>query len=120
MGIQTAPAASLLCAALIRGEPLPPELAGIDPADFAPRVRLAPLLRLGAGERVDALILGMAAVALDPMPFDPVRLGRVEQRLPQLGILDRLPVRRAPAVLAPAVDPLGDPVADIDCCRWSG
>jgi D-arginine dehydrogenase len=37
MGIQTAPAASLLCATLIRGEPLPPELAGIDPADFAPR-----------------------------------------------------------------------------------
>ncbi len=37
MGIQTAPAASLLCAALIRREPLPAELAGIDPADFAPR-----------------------------------------------------------------------------------
>ncbi len=36
MGIQTAPAASLLCATLIRGEPLPEELAGIDPADFAP------------------------------------------------------------------------------------
>lgn len=37
MGIQTAPAASLLCAALIRGEALPQELAGIDPADFRPR-----------------------------------------------------------------------------------
>jgi D-arginine dehydrogenase len=37
MGIQTAPAASLLCASLVRGEPVPPELAGIDPADFAPR-----------------------------------------------------------------------------------
>lgn len=37
MGIQTAPAASLLCAALIRGEALPEELAGIDPADFAVR-----------------------------------------------------------------------------------
>jgi D-arginine dehydrogenase len=37
MGIQTAPAASLLCAHLIRGEPLPEELAGIDPADFQPR-----------------------------------------------------------------------------------
>lgn len=36
MGIQTAPAASLLCASLIRGEALPPELAGIDPADFEP------------------------------------------------------------------------------------
>jgi D-arginine dehydrogenase len=37
MGIQTAPAASLLCAALIRGEALPDELTGIDPSDFAPR-----------------------------------------------------------------------------------
>ena len=37
MGIQTAPAASLLCATLIRGEELPEELAGVDPAAFAPR-----------------------------------------------------------------------------------
>jgi len=37
MGIQTAPAASLLCAALIRGEAMPEELAGIDAAYFAPR-----------------------------------------------------------------------------------
>jgi D-arginine dehydrogenase len=35
MGIQTAPAASLLCAALILGEK--PALDGIDPAHFAPR-----------------------------------------------------------------------------------
>lgn len=35
MGIQTAPAASLLCASLICGDSLPPELDGIDPADFA-------------------------------------------------------------------------------------
>ena len=37
MGIQTAPAASLLCAALIRGEALPEELGGISAGDFAPR-----------------------------------------------------------------------------------
>ena len=37
MGIQTAPAASLLCAVLIAGESLPDELDGIDPQDFAPR-----------------------------------------------------------------------------------
>ena len=35
MGIQTAPAASLLCASLILGETAP-ALAGIDPAAFAP------------------------------------------------------------------------------------
>jgi len=40
MGIQTAPAASLLCATLIRGEALPEALARIDPADFSP-ARLA-------------------------------------------------------------------------------
>jgi D-arginine dehydrogenase len=37
MGIQTAPAASLLCASLIRGDDLPAELAGVTAADFAPR-----------------------------------------------------------------------------------
>ncbi len=37
MGIQTAPAASLLCAALIRRERLPEGLTGIDPTEFRPR-----------------------------------------------------------------------------------
>ncbi len=37
MGIQTAPAASLLCASLVKDKPLPSELSGIDPADFALR-----------------------------------------------------------------------------------
>ena len=36
MGIQTAPAASMLCAALIRGEELPGELAGLSADDFVP------------------------------------------------------------------------------------
>ena len=47
------------------------------------------------------------------MPIDPVRRGRVDQLLPQLGVLDRLPVRRLPAVRAPFVDPARDPVAEI-------
>ena len=37
MGIQTAPAASLLSASLIRGDELPGELAGLSAEDFAPR-----------------------------------------------------------------------------------
>jgi D-arginine dehydrogenase len=37
MGIQTAPAASLLCASLIRGDALPAKLAGLTAEDFAPR-----------------------------------------------------------------------------------
>jgi len=36
MGIQTAPAASLLCASLIRGDAMPEQLAGISANDFAP------------------------------------------------------------------------------------
>lgn len=36
MGIQTAPAASLLCARLILGQPLGEELAGVSAGDFAP------------------------------------------------------------------------------------
>ena len=34
---ETAPAASLLCASLIRDEEMPEELRGVDPADFEPR-----------------------------------------------------------------------------------
>ena len=37
MGIQTAPAASLLCASLIKGNVLPSELAAVSAEDFAPR-----------------------------------------------------------------------------------
>ena len=71
---------------------------------------------LGAGEPVHAVVLGVAAMAPDPMPFDPVRRGRVDQLLPQLGVLDRLPVRRLPAVRAPFVDPARDPVAE-NCAK---
>ncbi|NYI21871.1 FAD-binding oxidoreductase [Sphingobium indicum] len=35
-GIQTSPAAALLGAALLRGEALPPQIAGIDPAPYSP------------------------------------------------------------------------------------
>src|SRR5947209_20068075 len=68
----------------------------------------------GAGERVDPVILGMATVALDPVPLDPVAGGGVEQLLPQLGVLDGLLVGGPPAVALPIVDPPRDPVADID------
>jgi D-arginine dehydrogenase len=37
MGIQTAPAASLLCASLIRGDDLPDELTSVGAEEFAPR-----------------------------------------------------------------------------------
>jgi hypothetical protein len=71
------------------------------------------LIRLGAGQRIDAVVLGVAAVTLYPMPFDPMGRGGVDQFLPKLGILDRLLVGRPPSVLPPFVDPAGDPVADV-------
>src|SRR5205809_7710376 len=68
----------------------------------------------GAGEGVDAVVLGVAAVALDPVPFDSVARDGFQQFLPQVGILDRLAVGGAPAIALPAVDPAGDAVADVD------
>src|SRR5690349_6154765 len=53
---------------------------------------------------VCALVLGMARVAFHPMPFDVVPLARRVEPLPELGILDRLLVRRLPAVSLPAVN----------------
>ena len=68
----------------------------------------------GAGERVDPVVFGVAAMALDPVPFDSVGGAGGDQLLPQLGILHRLLVGGAPAVALPVVDPARDPVADID------
>src|SRR3954469_7833949 len=66
-----------------------------------------------ARQGVDPVILGMPAMAFDPAPFDPVALGGRDQLLPQLRILDRLLVRRAPAIALPVVNPARDPIADI-------
>ena len=40
------------------------------------------LVRGGAGKRVDAVVLRVAAMTLDPMPFDSVRRAGVDQLLP--------------------------------------
>jgi len=72
------------------------------------------VVRGGAGERIDPIVFGVSAVALYPMPFYPVRRARVDQLLPKLSILDRLLVRRAPAVALPVVNPSRDSVTDVD------
>ena len=52
---------------------------------------MSPLLvGLGAGEGVDAVVLGMAAMALHPLPVDPVASSSVDELLPQFGIPHRL------------------------------
>src|SRR5579872_2808001 len=54
-----------------------------------------------ARERVGALVLGMAGVALDPAPMHLVSVQRLVEALPQVDVLDRLLVGGAPAVLLP-------------------
>src|SRR6266566_6135546 len=66
-----------------------------------------------ARQLIGALVLVVAGVAPDPMPAHIMRLQGGIQPLPQINILDRLPVRRAPAVPLPAVDPAGDALTQI-------
>lgn len=47
------------------------------------------IVGFGAGERVYSVILGMSAMALDPVPVDPVPGRSLDERLPQIGILHR-------------------------------
>src|SRR4029079_10091599 len=76
---------------------------------------MSPLLVGGsAGEGIDPVVLRVAAMPLYPVPFDSMRRRRIDQLLPELCILDRLLVRRPPAVSLPVMDPAGNPVADVD------
>ena len=68
----------------------------------------------GTGKCINSVVFRVAAVTFHPAPFDSVRRRGRDKFLPQLGILDRLLVRSAPAVALPIVDPARDPVADID------
>ena len=62
---------------------------------------------------IGALIALMAGMALDPVPFDIVASQLFVQHRPQIGVLDRLFRRRAPAIALPFMDPLGDALPDI-------
>src|SRR5262245_5741232 len=66
-----------------------------------------------ARQLIGALVFGVTGMALDPVPAHLVGLERGIEALPQLGILHRLLVRGAPAVLLPAMDPAGDALANI-------
>src|SRR5690242_9814503 len=68
---------------------------------------LTKLVDLGPGQRVGAVVLGVAAMAFHPGPVHAMRLGGSVEALPQLDVLDRLLVGGAPAVLLPAVYPPG-------------
>src|SRR6476620_660341 len=65
------------------------------------------------GQLIGAFIADMARMAADPAPFHLMpRLRRI-QRLPQIGILDRLLRCRLPAALLPAVYPFADALLHI-------
>src|SRR5688500_7563542 len=59
-------------------------------------------------ERIDALVAGVARVALHPMPFEDVVLHERVERLPQILILHRLAVGGLPAARFPVRHPLED------------
>src|SRR2546427_8740404 len=63
------------------------------------------------GQCVGALVARVAGMAADPAPLHMVQVAQRVEPLPQLGVLHRLAVRRLPATLLPAVDPLGDAFA---------
>src|SRR5258708_496511 len=62
---------------------------------------------------VDALVLGVAGMAFDPMPAHLMLAECRLKPLPEVDVLHRLAIGRLPAVLFPAVNPAGDAAAQI-------
>src|SRR5579864_6059092 len=58
----------------------------------------------GAGQRIRALVLDVASVALDPEPFDLMWLHRLLEPQPEIDVFDRFLVGRLPAARLPAMD----------------
>src|SRR5690606_758056 len=71
------------------------------------------LLGRGARDRVHALVVRVAIVALDPAPLDLVALAGRVQALPQVAVLDRVAAGGLPAAAHPAGHPLGDALAHV-------
>ena len=70
----------------------------------------------GAGlprQAIDALVVRIAGVPLDPAPLDRMDLDQIVQHTPQVLVLDRLSALGLPAVGHPALDPLADPLLKI-------
>src|SRR5262249_61043195 len=66
-----------------------------------------------AGELIGALVHGVTGVPAHPMPMHVVLFERGLKALPEFDVLDRAPVRRAPAIALPGLDPDHDAVAQI-------
>ncbi len=72
-----------------------------DLAHGAKGYQLAQFVDAAVRERVGALVLRMAGVAAHPVPLDVVRGSERIELLPQVLVLDRLAVGRAPAAALP-------------------
>src|SRR6185295_12641411 len=66
-----------------------------------------------SGQLVGAIVVLMVGMTLGPSPVDMVPRDLFVQLFPEVLILDRLLRAGLPAVLLPAMDPLGDPVLDV-------
>ena len=66
-----------------------------------------------ARQHIDAFVVRVAVMALDPLPFDPVPAGGGMQALPQVAVLHRIAARRPPAAAHPARHPFGDALAHV-------
>jgi O-methyltransferase domain/Dimerisation domain len=65
------------------------------------------------GQRIGSLVAGITGMSSYPPPLDVVRCRGGGQGAPEVGVLDRLPVRGHPAVSFPALDPGGHAVQDV-------
>src|SRR5438067_7730975 len=71
-------------------------------------------------ESVGALILRVPGVAAHPVPLYLMFGGELLELLPEIDILDRLLVRRAPAAALPVVDPGREALLDVGRVRiWA-
>ena len=61
-----------------------------------------------ARKLIGALVLVMAAVALDPVPAHVMRLQRIVEPLPEVSVLHWLLIGGTPTVPLPVVNPAGD------------
>ena len=84
----------------------------IDAASAMQRI-VGQLLEALLAQAKTYLDVPMAGMTLDPVPAHLVRFQRRVEALPEIDILDRLLVRRAPAVAFPVGNPRHDTVAQI-------
>ena len=113
-GSSGTPLAGIPFSALIRG------LAEKAPVDVAgPRAPLVvdclsgSLFCAPAGKLVGPFVLGVSRMTLEPKPLHLVAPGCRIEPLPEIRVLDRLPLLGLPPIVGPLGQPLGDASAQV-------